>query len=255
MDDLELIKEKVNIVDLVSEYLPLKKAGVNYKANCPFHQEKTASFMVSPERGIWHCFGCDKGGDIFAFLKEKEGIEFTEALEILAQKAGVVLKNKKNDKEKNLKDRLFEVNEKAAQYYHYLLTEHATGKKALEYLYKRGLTDETIKTIQIGYAPQSWESLSKFLKKRGFSEKELIESGLSVPSKRGCYDRMRGRVVFPLIDVRGRIMGFSGRVLDNSLPKYINTPQTPIFDKGKFLFGLHLTKGDIRIKKEAVLVE
>ena len=132
MDELELIKEKINIVDLVQEYLPLKKAGVNFKTNCPFHQERTASFIVSPERQIWHCFGCQKGGDIFKFLMEKEGLGFPETLEILAQRAGVVLK-KQNSKFKDQKDRLFEANEKASQYYHYLLTEHALGKKALAY--------------------------------------------------------------------------------------------------------------------------
>ncbi len=254
MDDLELIKEKINIVDLISEYLPLKKAGVNFKVNCPFHQEKTPSFVVSPERQIWHCFGCQKGGDIFKFLMEKEGIDFPESLEILAQRAGVVLKNRKT-KDKDQKERLYEANSKASQYYQYLLTEHKLGKNALDYLHKRGLTGETIKSFGLGYAPQNWESLTKFLEKRGFLEKELIDSGLCVSSKRGCYDRMRGRIVFPLIDVRGRIMGFSGRVLDDSLPKYVNTPQTPIFDKGRFLFGLHLAKSDIREKKEVILVE
>ena len=254
MDDVALIKEKINIVDLIGEYLPLKKAGINFKANCPFHEEHTPSFMVSPERQIFHCFGCSKGGDIFKFLMEKEGIDFPEALEQLAQKAGVVLQRRKKD-EKSEGDRLFEVNQKAAQFYSYMLTEHKLGSAALNYLKKRGLTDETIKTFNLGYAPQNWEALTKFLKKRGFTTGEIIRSGLGVASNSGCYDRFRSRVMFPLPDVRDRIIGFSGRILGAGEPKYINSPQTPIFDKSKLLFGLHLSKGDIRQKKEAILVE
>lgn len=254
MDEIEQIKARVNIVELIQEYLPLKKAGVNFKGVCPFHQEKSPSFMVSEERGIWHCFGCDKGGDIFKFVMEKEGWEFKEALEFLAQKAGVTLQKSKS-KEKNSSDTLYEIHQKAAQFYHYLLTEHELGKKALEYLHKRGITDETIKTFQIGYAPQSWESLTRFLKKRGYTVEQLVESGLCVASKRGCYDRFRGRVVFPLSDVRNRIMGFSGRILGVGEPKYINSPQTPIFDKGRFLLGLNLTKGPVKEKNQAIIVE
>jgi DNA primase len=255
MDEIELIKEKINIVDLVAEYLPLKKAGVNFRANCPFHQEKTPSFMVSPERGIYHCFGCSKSGDIYKFVMEKEGLEFKDALELLANKAGVVLKRGKSDKGKSERDRFYEANQKAAQFYNYLLLEHLLGKKALEYLKKRGLTEETIKTFQIGYAPQSWETLTKFLKKRGFTSEEIIGSGLGVQSRQGGYDRFRGRIIFPLIDVQKRVIGFSGRVLGVGEPKYINTPQTLIFDKSKFLLGLHLSKGEISQKKEAILVE
>lgn len=255
MDEVELIKEKISIVDLISEYLPLKKTGVNFKANCPFHQERTPSFVVSPERRIWHCFGCDRGGDVFKFLMEKEGLSFPEALEILAQKAGVVLKKRIRDKDKGERDRLFEVNKKALQFFHYLLTDHPLGKKALDYLHRRGLTDQTIKIFCLGYAPKSWETLTLFLKKRGFKVVDLISAGLAIPSRRGCYDRFRGRITFPLVDNQNRILGFSARVLDSSLPKYINTPTTPIFDKGKFLFGLHLAKGEIRQKKEAILVE
>lgn len=254
MDDLELIKQKINIVDLIQEYLPLKKAGINFKANCPFHSEKTPSFMVSPERQIWHCFGCQKGGDIFKFLMEKEGMDFKEALETLAKKAGVTLQRKKNDK-KDAKDRLLEANLKAREFYHFLLTKHALGKKAYEYLKNRGVTDDFIKEFGLGYSPNSWESLTKFMLKRGFSSQELIESGLGVTSRTGCYDRFRGRIIFPLVDHRGNIIGFSGRVLDKGEPKYINTPQTLIFDKGSFLYGLNLAKGDIKQKKEAILVE
>ena len=254
MDDIELIKSKINVVDLIQEYLPLKKSGINFKANCPFHQEHTPSFMVSPERQIWRCFGCGKGGDIFKFLMEKEGFDFKDALEILAQKAGVVLKKTGKPKDDSI-ERLYEINQKAAQFYHYLLTEHKLGKNVLEYLQGRGLTPATVKQFNLGYAPQNWETLVRFLKKRGFTISEMIDSGLIVPSQKGGYDRFRGRIMFPLADVRGRILGFSGRVLGDELPKYINTPQTKIFDKGKFLLGLNLSKGVIKEKNEAIIVE
>lgn len=254
MDDLDLIKQKINIVDLIQEYLPLKKAGVNFKAPCPFHLEKTPSFMVSPDRGIWHCFGCQKGGDIFKFLMEREGVDFTEALEILAKRAGVTLKRKSSG-ENDKRQRLYEANLKTAQFYHHLLTKHPLGKVALDYLKKRGLSDETIEQFNLGYAPNSWESLTGFLKKRGFSTQELIDTGLAVPSKSGCYDRFRGRVMFPLIDVKNQVIGFAGRVLDKSEPKYINSPQTVIFDKSSFLFGLNLSKGEVKIKNQLILTE
>lgn len=253
MDDTDLIKEKINIVDLISEYLPLKKSGINFKASCPFHQEKTPSFVVSPERQIWHCFGCSKGGDHFTFLMEKEGMEFKEALEMLAKRAGITLK--KAPQKQDFKDRLFEINLKAQEFFHYILTKHPLGKKALGYLTKRGLRSETIETFGIGYAPNSWESLTKFLLKRGFKPQEIVTSGLGVASKSGSYDRFRGRIMFPLFDGKEKLRGFSGRILVPAEPKYINTPQTPIFDKGNFLFGLNLAKASIRDQKEAILVE
>lgn len=254
MDDLDLIKQKINVVDLIQEYLPLKKSGINFKANCPFHSETTPSFMVSPERGIWHCFGCQKGGDIFKFVMEKEGLEFKDALETLAKKAGITLK-RSSSKEKDYKQRLFEVNQKASQFFSFILTDHPIGKPALAYLTKRGLTIETIKEFGLGYAPMSWDSLYKFMKKRGFTPKELEDAGLLIPSKNGGYDRFRGRIIFTLCDVRGNILGFSGRILDKGEPKYLNSPQTQVFDKSKFLFGIHLAKGAIKEQKEAILVE
>ncbi|MBI2039657.1 DNA primase [Candidatus Microgenomates bacterium] len=253
MDETELIKQKINIVDLIQEYLPLKKAGINFKALCPFHSEKTPSFVVSPERQIWHCFGCQKGGDHFTFLMEKEGMEFKEALEALAKRAGVVLK--RSAERKDFRDRLFEVNLKAQEFFHYILLKHTLGKKALKYLNSRGVSGSSIEQFGIGYAPNSWESLTKFLLKRGFTYQEIITSGLGVPSKSSIYDRFRGRITFPLIDGKDKLRGFSGRILFPAEPKYINTPQTPIFDKGSFLFGINLSKSEIRSKKEAILVE
>lgn len=254
MDDLELIKQKVNIVDLIQEYLPLKKTGVNFKANCPFHNEKTPSFVVSPERGIWHCFGCGKGGDHFKFLMEKEGIEFSEALEILAKRVGITLKRGRG-KQSDQRSKLFEINLKAAQFFSYLLISHKLGKKAEVYLKNRGITDQTIKDFNLGYAPNSWDSLTNFLLKKGFTKAELIESGLAVPSKNGCYDRFRGRIIFPLKDAKDQVIGFAGRVLGLGEPKYINTPQTPIFDKSSFLFGLNLAKSEVRQKNQVILTE
>ena len=253
MDETELIKSKVNIVDLISEYIPLKKAGVNFKAPCPFHNEKTPSFVVSPERQIFKCFGCQKSGDIFTFLMEKEGMDFKDALEMLAKKAGIVLKQ--TESKKDFKQRLFEVNLKAQEFFHYMLTKHPLGKNALEYLKSRGVTDESIESFGIGYAPNSWESLTKVLLKRNFTISEIIEVGLAVSSRNGGYDRFRGRITFPLIDSKDKLRGFSGRVLYLAEPKYINSPQTPIFDKSEYLFGINLAKAEIRSKKETVLVE
>ena len=196
MDDIELIKQKINIVDLISEYLPLKKTGVNFKAPCPFHTEKTPSFMVSPERGIFHCFGCNVGGDCFKFLMLKEGMDFPEALETLAKKAGITLKRQRS-KIKDQRERLYEVNQKASQFFHYILTEHKLGKKALAYLQQRGITEKTIKEFNLGYAPNSWESLAKFLKSRNFTTEEIAGVGLLIPSAKGGYDRFRGRIMFP----------------------------------------------------------
>ncbi len=253
MDDIELIKEKINIVDLISEYLTLKKAGVNYKASCPFHNEKTASFMISPERGIWHCFGCQKGGDIFKFLMEKEAMDFKDALELLAKKAGVVLK--RQPQAKDSRDKLFEANLKSQEFFHFILTKHPLGENARDYLKKRGLTDQTIEEFNLGYAPNSWDSLTKFLLRRGFNQAELIAAGLIVQSRQSGYDRFRGRIIYPLVDTKNRVIGFSGRVLDGGEPKYINTPQTAIFDKSNYLFGINLAKSELRAKNEAVLVE
>lgn len=255
MDDLELIKQKINIVDLVSEYLPLKKAGVNFKASCPFHQEKTPSFMVSPERGIWHCFGgCQEGGDVFKFLMKKEGVDFKEALEILAKRAGIVLKRRKNEAA-DKKVRLFEANSKSVEFFHYILTKHSLGKAALEYLRKRGVTDDTIKLFRLGYAPNSWDSLTRFLIKKGFKLPELVEAGLVVPSQSGGYDRFRGRIIFSLCNVVDQVLGFAGRILGEGEPKYINTPQTAVFDKSNFLFGIDRSKAEIKSKNQAILVE
>lgn len=198
---------------------------------------------------------CGKSGDIFTFLMEKEGMDFKEALEVLAKRAGVVLKKGDRQQATGYRERLFEVNLKSQEFFHYILTKHKLGKKALEYLRNRGISSASIEEFGLGYAPNSWESLTAFLLKRGFKIGEVVASGVAVPSRSGGYDRFRGRISFPLIDGQGKLRGFSGRVLYPAEPKYINTPQTPIFDKSKFLFGINLAKAEIRNKNEAVLVE
>jgi len=268
MDQLEQIKSKIDIVSFISEYLPLKKAGRNYKALCPFHKEKTPSFVISPERQIWHCFGaCDEGGDIFKFLTKIENIEFTEALQILAKRAGVKLKRFKPDKVTQQKEKLYEINHLASEFYHYLLTSHKIGKCALDYLTnQRKVSPKIISHFKLGYAPNLWDSLISYLaKKKNYYLQDLITSGLVLKGRKSSYDRFRNRIIFPLADHRGNIAGFSGRILPSNLPrknlspskeaKYINSPETPIYHKGSLLFPLNLTAKSIKDANLAIIVE
>jgi len=256
MDEIEEIKQRLGVAEVVGGYLPLKQAGRNLKASCPFHNEKTASFMISPEKGIWHCFGCGQGGDIFKFVMMMDGLEFREALERLAERAGVELKRGANPANAKLKKRLMEANALAAKYYQATLVKN---KQAYEYLIKdRRLNRQSLTDFQIGYAPENYEALSKFLVKKGFSEDELIKGSLAGKSQRGsgAYDLFRGRIVFPICDTNGRVVGFTARVLDpTKQPKYYNTQQTLIYDKGRTIYGLHLAKEAIRENNLAVLVE
>jgi DNA primase len=250
MDD---IKQRLDIVDVISEYLHLEKAGRNFKAICPFHSEKTASFFVSPERQSWHCFGCGAGGDVFSFIRRKEGVDFGEALKILAQKAGIPLVQKGGKDEKTSK--LYQINEAAASYYHHLLLNVPAAQGARLYLERRGISTKTSEDFQLGYSLDSWDGVKQHLLGKGFSLQELIASGLLVEGGREPYDRFRGRVMFPIKDIKGHVLGFGARVLDDSLPKYINSPQTLIFDKGSTLYGLERAKDAIREQKTAVIVE
>ena len=256
MTPVEEIKQKIDIVDLVSGYVDLKKAGRNYRGLCPFHGEKTPSFMVSPELQIFKCFGCGKGGDLFTFHQEIEGIDFAASLEVLAERAGVKLEKRAYDPNKEKRKILFQINELAAQYYHFILTKHKVGKKALKYLKeKRKLTDKTIKEFMLGYSPDSWESLYGFLTKKKYKDDQILAAGLVVPAKNGGYvDKFRGRIIFPFTGIDGKVVGFSGRILGEGEPKYLNSPETEVFHKGSFLFGLDRAK--VAIKKEgAVFVE
>ncbi len=249
MGTVDEIKQRLDIVDVLSEYLHLEKSGRNFRALCPFHTEKTPSFFVSPERQSWRCFGCGAGGDIFGFVMKKEGIDFSEALKILAQRAGVALVAKRKTDEKQ--ERLYRINDVAAGYYHHLLLESAAGKTAQLYLERRAISNTTIAEFQLGYSLDSWDEAKRYLTSKGFSEEELISSGLLVESERGGYDRFRGRLMFPIGDPRGRILGFGARALDDSLPKYLNSP----FDKGTVLYGLDRAKQAIREQNTAIIVE
>ncbi|MCG2686211.1 DNA primase [Candidatus Parcubacteria bacterium] len=258
-NQIEEIKQKVDVVELVQSYFPLQKAGKNYRARCPFHSEKTPSFMVSPQLQIYKCFGCGQGGDVFSFVQEMEGIDFGESLRILADRAGVKLKSYRSSPEQSQRERLYEINHLAAEFFHFLLTQHRVGRRALDYFHRRGIKDETIKQFKLGYSPDSWDSLGKYLLSKDYRLTEIITAGLCLPKGGGrrFYDRFRGRVVFPLIDHRSRVAGFSGRVLEAEAdqPKYLNTPETPVFKKGQFLYGLNLSKRAIKEAGEAVLVE
>lgn len=261
MDQVEEIKDKIDIVDFINARVPLKKAGRNYRALCPFHQEKTPSFFVNPERQIWYCFGaCDEGGDIISFLQKWEALEFSEALKILAEEAGVKLTYRGLGSEKaRKKQKLYEINHLAAEYYSYLLTEHPVGETARAYLKKRGLKKKTTETFKLGYGPKSWDALTKYLVKKKYSPELVEEAGLALFSSKGrsLYDRFRGRIIFPMRDHRGNIVGFSGRTLqeDAKQAKYINSPETLIYHKRETLYGLDITGKAIRREGSAILVE
>ncbi len=261
MSDLEQIKQKIDIVSLINEYVPLKKSGRNFSALCPFHEEKTPSFIVSPERQIWHCFGaCGEGGDIFTFLMKIENLEFPEALEILAQKAGVKLtKSYRVTKEQKLKEEILKANVYASNFYHYLLTSHSLGKKARLYLEQRKISQKIADTFALGYAPNAWDSLYRFLRKKGFSDFVLTKAGLVSGTKSRFYDRFRGRLIFTLKNHRGEVVGFSGRKIlekqNDKEAKYINTAETPVYVKGNLFYGLDVTKEAIKKANQAILVE
>ena len=259
-DQVQEIKEKLNIADVISGYLRLTKAGVNFRALCPFHNEKTPSFMVSPSRQNWHCFGCGEGGDIFTFIEKIEGVGFPEALKILAGKAGIILKYD-NPKLRSEKDRAYEICEKATQFFS--LTLHNTNLQIVDYLYKRGLKDKTIEEWRLGYAPDLWDSLLSFLSKKGYREHEIEKSGLILRGVK-YHDRFRNRLMFPIFDANGRVAAFSGRIMNDAVPsktekadsgKYINSPETILYSKSRILYGLDRAKTDIRKADKVILVE
>lgn len=257
-DQVEEIKNKVDIVELIGTRVTLKKAGRYFKGLCPFHSEKSPSFIVSPERQSYKCFGCGEGGDVFSFLQKYEGMSFLEALEQLAGKVGVTLENYRPTTEDSLRKRGVEIMRLAEEYYSYLLDKHDAGREAKEYLRKRGVGRETIVTFGLGYAPEQWRGVSDFLiKKKGFTERELESVGLVITSERGVYDRFRGRIMFPLRDHKGTVVGFSGRVLTSETKeaKYINSPETLLYHKSRMLYGLWENKEYIRKGDALLLVE
>jgi len=251
MDEIEEIKRRIDIVELISGYLTLKKAGANYRALCPFHNEKTPSMMISPEKQIFKCFGCAEGGDVFSFIMKMENLEFREALELLAERAGVKLEHSRQQlkpgERPDKKTRLFKINALSAQFFQKVLLEHAAGQVARDYLKGRGLTKETIEEFQLGYAPSN-AILSEILKKKGFAANEVYDAG--------GPDRFFRRIIFPIRDVMGNTIGFTGRVMDpKQEPKYLNTPETPIFHKGRILYNLDKARGEIKLAKTTILVE
>ena len=258
----EEIKNKLDVVEVLGQYVKLQKAGANYRGLCPFHKEKTPSFFVSPSRQIWHCFGCGLGGDIFSFVMKIENIEFKEALKILAQKAGVELAYE-NPQVRSQKQRTVDVNKAATEFFEENLWKE---NDVASYLLKRGLKEETIKEFHIGWASDEWNQLSNFLVKKGFKPKEILDSGLAIPKNTGIYDRFRSRIIFPIEDASQNIVGFTGRIFQGKAPlktirdiekigKYINSPQTLIFDKSKVLYGLSKSKNYLRSEGNTLLVE
>lgn len=250
------IKEKLDIVQVVSSYIKLDKSGANFKARCPFHNEKTPSFYVSPERGSFYCFGCGAKGDIFTFVEKFEGLDFMGSLKVLAERAGVTLG--RMEKSDNRKELLYEILEKATQWFEEKLVEEPHAK---EYILGRGLTPKTLSDFRVGYAPNDWRQLRSYLKGKGYKDVDVEAVGLikktEKPGADPYYDVFRGRIMFPISDTSGRVVAFSGRIVvdDGKSPKYLNSPETALYNKSKTLYGLDKAKSDIRKRDYSILVE
>ena len=252
--DTEQIKSRLGIAQIVGSYIKLEKAGTNFKARCPFHNERTASFFVSPARDTFHCFGCDKGGDIFTFVQEIEGVPFSEALRILAERAGVTISLHRSD-ENDTRSHLRQILVEAVRFYQ---TKLKSNPVASNYLMERGLSDESAARFNLGYASSDWNGLLNHLRQKNFKDNDLRESGLFIEGSRGLYDRFRDRIMFPIYDYTGLIVGFTGRVLPLSgekESKYINTPETLLYHKSRVVYGLNLAKTAIRRSSKVILVE
>lgn len=256
------IKERLSIVDVVSSYMTVEKAGKNYKARCPFHNEKTPSFSISPDRGMYYCFGCGAKGDIFSFVEHFEGTDFLGSLKILAERAGVELESYKN-KEKDKTDIYYEIIEEATSYFEKMF---AANLEARSYLLSRGINDLSIKNFRIGYAPESWNAVHDYLLAKGFKKEDIEIVGLIKRKDDRYYDRFRGRIMFPISDSSGRVIAFSGRIFGVEVPtkvgtptvvgaKYLNSPDTPLFNKSNILFGLDKAKSSIRSRDYSIIVE
>ena len=260
MSPAEEIKSKLDIVEVIREYIQVKAAGVNFQALCPFHHEKSPSFVISPDKQIWHCFGCGKGGDILTFVQEMEGLSFIDTLRLLAPKAGVVLKQE-NKEEYSRRSRMLDCLQVAAGQYQKWLESEENGIKMKAYLLKRGLSEQTIQDWQVGYGPESWGALTKVLLARGFKEEEIFACGLAGRGERGSvYDRFRDRIIFPIRDVNGNVIAFTARINPDkaeTIPggKYINSPQTEVYDKGHMLFALDRAKKAIKERDFTIIVE
>jgi len=261
MQPSDEIKQRLDIVDVIRDYIQLKAVGVNFNARCPFHNEKSPSFVVSPDKQIWHCFGCGKGGDVFTFVMEMEGLNFIETLRLLAPKAGVALK-RMNPKEESKRNRSMDILDLSARFYQRILLEGKDSVSARNYLKKRGLSDETIMEWSIGYSPDAWDSLSNFLKEKGYKESDIFSAGLNIKNdqRQSFYDRFRARIMFPISDISGNVVAFTARVspekeATEQMGKYINSPQTDLYDKSKIVFGLDRAKSAIKHDDLAIFVE
>ncbi len=258
---VQQIKDRLDIVEVIQGYLKLQKTGANYRALCPFHSEKKPSFFVSPVRQIFKCFGCGKVGDIFRFIMEIEGVEFGDALRILARRAGVELKTYRPEL-KTQRQRLYEICELSCCFFEKQLAGSSTGKRVKEYLLERGLTEKSLKKWRLGYSPDSWQGLSDFLVGKGYQREEIVRAGLAVESEKSKtpYDRFRGRIIFPIFDLNSQVVGFGGRIFGRELTpsdpaKYINIPNTLIYDKSRILYGLNFAKMAVRKKDNCILTE
>lgn len=259
-ETIEQIRRNVDIVDIIAEYVPLKKQGRNFFGLCPFHGEKTPSFSVAPEKQIFHCFGCKAGGNVYTFLMDIEGWSFLETVQHLSDKTGIAIPNVSFGSTGSKPDhfgKMIEMHALLTKLYHYCLTETIHGKKALNYLKTRGIQPDTIRKFQIGFSPDSWDFTTSFLARRGFSLDEAEEAGIL--SKRNfdgkIFDRFRNRIMFPISNPRGETIAFGGRIFEHGEPKYLNSPESPIFDKSKILYGFHTARASIRSKRQAILFE
>ncbi len=258
LDPIEEIKSRFDIVDIIKEYIPLQNAGANFRARCPFHQEKSASFMVSASKQIWHCFGCSLGGDIFTFIMKHESLQFGETLRLLAQKAGIQLESQ-DPRLKDEKNRLYDCVSAAVDFFHLGFLKSPRAAHAREYAAKRGLSEESIDEFKIGYAPNDENLLYQYLLGKKFLASEMLNCGLVLKRVQGYqyYDRFRNRLIIPIRNLHGAVVGFGGRLLEEikDAPKYLNSPQTALYDKSKIVFGLDKAKYEIRKTDEVILVE
>lgn len=260
-ETIEEIRQHFDLVEVISNYTALKKSGRNYLGLCPFHSEKTPSFTVSTEKQLYHCFGCGAGGNLYTFIMAVENLTFKEAIILLAGRAGVSIPERPlssgEKKVRVLKEELLRINEVSMKFFSGALFSRKYGSEALNYLRRRGLKESTLKKFSIGYSLSSWESLSKYLKKNGFTEENIEKAGLIIPSSKGSgyYDRFRNRIIFPIFNQQNQVVGFGGRILDNSQPKYLNSPETPLYNKRRILYNLNSSRYHIREKDEAIVFE
>jgi DNA primase len=258
MSIIDEIRAKTDIVEVIGQYTRLVKSGKTFKGLCPFHAEKHGSFFVYPDQQTWHCFGaCGTGGDVFSFVMKRENLSFGEARNLMAARAGIVIpENTVQTHSRERNDRLYQINEMAADYYHQLLLKAPEAEKVRLYLANRHLDAGSVAEFKLGYSPNAWDNLQRYLAERGFESGEMLEAGLIMqPDGKSSHDRFRHRLMFPIADMRGRITGFGARALDDTPPKYLNSPQTPLFDKGGSLYALHLAREAMRKADQAVIVE